>query len=291
MKRIITGLALASAATLLAAGPAQAAPAAKDPVAAVKKQFVAGKGVKFSERTTAIQGGMRGIITRRSGAYQFSKTGVAASDITGKFNVKAMGSGDDEDKTLKALARPERTITIGKTSYLSGGLWVDLLPEGKTWTRMRGIPFSGLSGVYGQPLNLTEAATLKTLFKSAKPAKGGWAGKITVGDLRRISPSFRGNLLLGAPSKKTSKVALSWKLSVDAKGLPSRLVTLMPLAALSSNADDKSSLSIETLYSGWGSTVKITAPPADQVTDEFKDGTDSTDEIPSLTLPLSSIAK
>ncbi|WP_433512607.1 hypothetical protein ACQP2T_54320 [Nonomuraea sp. CA-143628] len=290
MKRIITGLALASAATLLAAGPAQAAPAAKDPVAAVKKQFVAGKGVKFSERTTAIQGRMRGIITRRTGTYQFSKTGVAASDITGAFNVKALGPDAGEDKTLKAMGRPERTITIGKTSYLSGGLWADMLPEGKTWTRMRNIPFSGLSGVYGQPLNLTESATLKTLFKSAQPAKGGWAGKITVGDLRRISPSFRGNLLLGAPSKKTSKVALSWKLTVDAKGLPARLVTLMPLAALSSNADDKSSLSIETLYSGWGSSVKITAPPADQVTDEFKDGTDSEDEIPSMTLPLSSIA-
>ncbi|MEV0350380.1 hypothetical protein AB0H88_31755 [Nonomuraea sp. NPDC050680] len=291
MKRIITGLALASAATLMAAGPAQAAPAAKDPVAAVKKQFAAGKGVKFSERTTAIQGNGRGIITRRSGTYQFSKTGVAASDITGKFNVKGMGPADSEDKTLKALSRPERTITIGKTSYLSGGLWVDLLPTDKTWVRMRNVPFSGLSGVYGQPLNLTEAATLKTLFKSAQPAKGGYAGKITVGDLRRISPSFRGNLLLGTASKKTSKIALSWKLTVDAKGLPSRLVTTMPLAALSSNMDDESSLSVETLYSGWGSAVKITAPPADQVTDELKDGTDSTDEIPSLTLPLSRIAQ
>lgn len=293
MKRIIAGLALASAATLITAGPAQAAPAAKDPVTAVKKQFVAGKGVKFSERSTAIQGSRRFIITRRSGTYQFSNTGVAASDITGKFNIKALApepTDEDEAKAYKALSTPERTITVGKTSYMSGGIWGQLLPEDKTWLKVPNAPFTGMTGIYGQPLNLTEAATLKTLFKSAKPAKSGYAGKITVGDLRRISPSFRGNLLLGTPSKKTAKVAISWKLAVDAKGLPSRLVTLLPLTALSSSAGKNESLSIETLYSGWGIAAKITAPPADQVTDTPKTGTDE-DVIPSLEIPFSRILK
>ncbi|MEU4232430.1 hypothetical protein AB0F17_49730 [Nonomuraea sp. NPDC026600] len=295
MKRIIAGLALASAATLITAGPAQAAPAAaKDPVAAVKKQFVAGKGVKFSERSTAIQGGRRDIITRRTGSYQFSNSGVAASDIVGKFNVKALGPApaeDDEDaKAFKALSTPERTITVGKTSYMSGGFWSQVLPEGKTWLKVPNAPFSGLTGVYGQPLNLTEAATIKTLIKGAKAAKGGYAGKITVGELRRISPSFRGNLLLGTPSKKTAKVAISWKLTVDANGLPSRLVSTFSLAALGVGAPESAGLSVETLYSGWGSAVKITAPPADQVTDTPKTGTDD-DTIPSLELPLSRIVK
>lgn len=293
MKRIIAGLALASAATLITAGPALAAPAAKDPVAAVKKQFVAGKGVKFSESTKAIQGRMRGIVTRRSGTYQFGNTGVAASDITGSFNIKALGpidADDDEAKALKALGTPERTITVGKTSYMSGGIWAEALPEDKTWLKVPNAPFSGLTGIYGQPLNLTEAATLKTLFKGAKPAQGGYAGKITVGELRRISPSFRGNLLLGTPSKTTAKVAISWKLTVDAKGLPSRLVTTFPMSALSSGADDKSSLSVETKYSGWGSAVTITAPPTDQVTDKPKSGLED-DTIPSLDIPFSRIVK
>ncbi|MFD1542350.1 hypothetical protein [Nonomuraea guangzhouensis] len=295
MKRIIAGLALASAATLITAGPALAAPAAKDPVAAVKKQFVAGKGVKFSETTKAIQGPMRGIVIRRSGSYQFSNTGVAASDITGKFNVKGLpaesvDADSDEAKFLKALSTPERTIRVGKTSYMSGGIWGEVLPEGKTWFKVPNAPFSGLTGVYGQPLDLTEAATLKTLFKGAKAANGGYAGKITVGDLRRVSPTFRGNLLLGTPSSKTAKVAISWKLTVDAKGLPSRLVTTFPMTALSSSASKKESLSIETVYSGWGSAVKITAPPADQVTDTPKSGTED-ETIPSLDIPFSRIVK
>ncbi|MEU7859525.1 hypothetical protein [Nonomuraea sp. NPDC049141] len=293
MKRIIAGLALASAATLITAGPAQAAPAAKDPVAAVKKQFVAGKGVKFTERSTAIAGNRRFIITRRSGTYQFSNTGLAASDITGKFNIKALApepTDEDDAKLYKALSSPERTITIGKTSYLSGGLWGEVLPEDKTWLKAPNTPFTGMTGIYGQPLNLTEAATLKTLFKGAKAANGGYTGKITVGDLRRVSPSFRGNLLLGTPSSKSAKVAISWKLTVDAKGLPSRLVTTFPLTALSPGASKKEGLSIETLYSGWGIAAKITAPPADQVTDTPKSGTED-ETIPSLDIPFSRIVK
>ncbi|MEV6151209.1 hypothetical protein AB0L53_12795 [Nonomuraea sp. NPDC052129] len=290
MKRIITGLALASAATLLAAGPAQAEPAAKDPVTAVTKQFVAGKGVKFSERTTAIEGNRRNIIIRQSGTYQFSNAGVAASETTGNFTIKALASGDDKpaklDRIEKALITPERTITIGKWTYLSGGLWEALLPTGKTWFLVRKGPVSGLTSIYGQPLNLTEAATLKTLIKGAKAAEGGYAGKITVGDLLKVSPYFRGSFLGDMPNKKSAKVAISWKLTVDAEGLPARLVTTYPLTALYSEASKHRAVSVETLYSGWGSTVEIAAPPIDQVTEEFKNGED---EIPSLEIPLSRI--
>ena len=147
-------------------------------------------------------------------------------------------------------------------------------------------PFSGLTAMFGQPLNLTEAATLKTLIKGAKPAEGGYAGKITFSDLRKVSPSFRGNFFGSTPNKKTAKIAISWKLTVDANGLPSRLVSTYSLTAPSTTASKRVGLSVETLYSDWGSSVEITAPPIDQVTEEFKNGAD---EIPTFEIPLSRI--
>ncbi|WP_219462526.1 hypothetical protein [Nonomuraea rhizosphaerae] len=292
MKRIITGLALATAATLVAAAPAQAAPRT-DPLTAVKKQFVAGKGVRFSERSNLGNGKVNVVFVRRTGAYQFSGSGVAASDATSKFNpaILAVAEESEEDsEVVKVLKTPERIVSVRGTTYASGGLFSQLLPEGKTWYKLGRIPFSGYTGIYGQPLNITEPATLRALLKGAKPVSGGYAGKITVGSLRKISPSLRGNMMLGLPSKKTAKVALSWKLTVNAKGLPTRLVTKYPLDAIEPGL--KATISVDTRFTGWGTRVSIAAPPADQVTSELKDS-EGTDEngLPSVELPLGRIAQ
>ncbi|WP_113701459.1 hypothetical protein [Nonomuraea lactucae] len=288
MKRIVTGLALASAATLITAGPAQAAP--KNPVAAVKKQFVAGQGVKFIDRVTFAQGRQRGIIVRRTGTLQFGASGVVASDITGKFNIRASDLGDDADSELaKALTTPERSITVGRSTYLSGGLWTTVLPEGKTWLKAPATIPGGLTSTLGQPLNIiAEPATLKTLLKGAKPAQGGYAGKITVGDLRKASPQFRAATGFTKPSGKALKSVISWKLTLDAKGLPARLVSNFPLAALGAGSPKGATASIDTRFSEWGAKVSITAPPADEVATDLKDGKELPTDLKEI--PLGSIA-
>ncbi|MFF5207225.1 hypothetical protein [Streptosporangium sp. NPDC000396] len=68
MKRMIAGISAAAAVTLVTATPVQAAPA--DPVKALKDQFVAGRGVKFTDRTTMIEEDASKPFLRRTGTFQ-----------------------------------------------------------------------------------------------------------------------------------------------------------------------------------------------------------------------------
>lgn len=288
MKRLFAGAALTMAAAVTVAAPAQAAP--KDPVATLKKQLVPGTGVKFVDRAVAIEKGQREILLRRTGTFQFDKSGIAASDITGKFNIKLSPSDEELPEDFKAIFSPERTIRIGTTSYISGGFFSSMLPADKTWLKLPKGPTGGLTGMYGQLVNVTEPATLKTLLKGGKAAGGSYTGKITVAELYKVSPWFRASFGLGIskPQKKVLKSVISWKLALDAKGLPQRLVTTYPLAAIGiADSKNTSLLSVDTRFSGWGGKVAIEAPPADEVTTKFKDGTD---ELPSdLPMPDGSV--
>lgn len=294
MKRTLTGVALATAAALVAAtpallaAPAQAA-APKNPVTAVKKQLVPGKGVKFSERISVTDGTRSEVFIRRTGTFQFSRSGVAASDITGKFALNMSDLGDEPSEELKALATPERTIRIGTTSYLSGGMWTTVLPEGETWFKAPHGPTGGITGVFGQPVNVAEQATLKTLLKTAKPVSGGYAGTITVRDLRKVSPWYRATAIDTRPTAKALKSVISWKLTLDAAGLPVRLVATFPQAAITGSGSKKDGVRVDTRFTGWGGAVSIKAPTAEDVSSEFENGKD---DISSLDLPFGvSVAK
>lgn len=274
MKRMLAGVVLAATtATLVAATPAMAA-APKNPVVAIKKQLAPGKGVKFTERTILDSDGKREVFVRRSGTLQFSRSGIAASDITGKFNISLKDLGSDTEEVpdlLKGLAAQERTIRVGTTSYMSGGMWGTMLPEDKTWFKFPKGPTGGLTGTYGQPLNLAESATLKTLFKGAKPTSGGYAGKITVSDLWKVSPWYRATVL-SKPAKKALKSTISWRVTLNSAGLPTRLVSIFPISAVTGAG--KGTVNVDTSFSGWGAAVAIKAPPADEVATEFKNGED-----------------
>ncbi|MEU4572084.1 hypothetical protein ACBI99_12900 [Nonomuraea sp. ATR24] len=274
MKRIITGLALASAAALVTATPAQAA-APKNPVTAVKKHVAPGKGVKFTERTTVIEDGQRAVFLRRHGSFAFGRSGIAASDITGKLAINASDLDAEEDSLIAAMTKSERTIRIGTTSYLSGGIWSTVLPEGETWYKAPNGPPAGILGVLGQPVNIAEPATLKALFKNAKATSGGYTGKITVGELRKASAWFRASRMGAKDTAKTLKTPINWRLTVDAKGLPTRLVTTFSAVAL---AMDSGSLSVDTRFTGWGGKLTIKAPTADQVTTDLEEGGEETVE-------------
>ncbi|MFG2077321.1 hypothetical protein [Nonomuraea maritima] len=290
MKRILTGVALATTAALATATPAMAA-APKNPVVAVKKTFTAGKGVKFTERATMDVDGERRIVARRSGTLQAGKSGIAASDITGKLNVTSKDIdqiedvlGDDSElgQMMRAIAKPEHTIKVGNTAYMSGNMWSVLLPEGQTWFKAPNGPAGGALGLYGQPINAAEVGTLKTLLKGAKPTSTGYTGKISVSALWKSSPWLRSSWS-GIVNPK-SKGSISWRLTVDKKGLPTRLVSTYPVSVLI--GAEQGNISVDTTYSGWGSKVSIKAPTT-SVADKMADGET---EIPRLQIPLGSLA-
>lgn len=288
MKKILAGLALATAATAIAATPAQAA--TKDPVAAVKQQFVPGKGVTFVDRSMLVEGERRGILVRRNGSYGFGKSGVNASDITSKYNLPPELFGDDEES--KALATPEHVVTVGRKSYVSGSFWSLMVPEDKSWLKLPVSLPGGAFAPFGQVVNVTEPATLKTLLKGAKATSGGYSGSISFADLKKVSPYARSAFDLQKQSAKQLKSVITWKLAVDAKGLPTRLVSSYPASALVAGGGmAKTQFSVDTRFTGWGGKVVIQAPPADQVATKPKDASGDDSKAPEAPQILGDVGK
>lgn len=274
MKRLLLGVALATAASAIVAAPAQAA--GKDPVAAVKQQFVAGKGVKFVDRTSITDGKRSAIVLRRTGTFQFGRSGVVASDQTTKFNIPAELLGEDE----KFMAKPEHVIVTGRKTYLSGSFWSTVASESQPWLKFPTPLPGGLLGSNSQLVNVTEPATLKTLLKGAKHSGSVYSGSITFGKLKQVSPWARASFFT-KQSAAQLKTPISFKLVVNSKGLPVRLVTTYPLSALGkvTRSEKNVKFSVASTFSGWGSKVTISAPPADQI--YTGDGSSlSTDDIP-----------
>lgn len=261
MKRILAGLALASAATLVTATPAQAAPA--DPVKALKKQYAAGKGVRISESAVTKVSGTKtdGTVTT-NGTLAFGKSGIVASDL------RIGGKG-----ASLLSAAPPRSITVGKYTYAQGGLFSQQLPDGKKWVR---YPNTGIPRTGNQPLDIFRPKVLKELVSEAKSVKGGsYRGAITFGRLAKLYGE--------KVDKRLGKVAISYVLDVNSKGLVSRLRSQY---AFDFGLLGKTTSTVNTRYTGWGSKVTVKAPPADQVIDYSELGEDSgvPQEIPDSSL-------
>lgn len=276
MKRLIAGAAIAAATALLIAAPAQAAAAPANPVKALQKQFVTGKGVKFTERTTIIHGRTREIFVRRSGSFQFGKSGIAASEITGKFNINRSDLPEDAPELFVAMGTPEKSIRIGTTSYTSGGVFGTMIPEDKTWFKAANGPASGFTGFFAQVINVAEPKTLATILKTAKPSGNDYNGSITFGELYKVSPWLRASMPMKLTAK-ASKVVVTWKLELNSKSLAERLVATFPSKVLYGTSGRTS---VDTRFTGWGSAVEITAPPAEEVTTELDPEAGKPEDLP-----------
>lgn len=289
MKRYIAGLACAATAVLsvpvVSASTAHAQ--AADPVTALKSQFRSGHGVKFLDVTKMRGYGSGAVLAQREGVFRFGTSGIAASDQTAKLRIKASdleamseGAGENERKGMAGLAKPERVIRIGNVSYVSGGVFGEFLPADKTWIRFPNVTL-GATGTLSQLINITKPATLKALLAHATQRAGVYRGKITFGELYKVSPWFRAAAML-PPSGKHAKTVLDWKLFVGADRLPRRLTTTYSTGGAATGG---MSMTVETRYVGWGSKVTVKAPPADEVAklSELEDGADtSTTPIPLL---------
>ncbi|WP_062431476.1 hypothetical protein [Herbidospora daliensis] len=251
MRRILAIAACATAVaavTAVGAAPAQAAP---NPVTALKAQFKTGIGVKFSDKFLA----GKQIMTRRTGTFQFGRSGVAASDISTKFNLKAADIAEMPEN-IQPLLKPEQVVKIGSVAYIKGGMFGGYLPEDKTWLRAPGGPAAGLTGMFGQYLNPTEPMTLQKLVKKAKRAGSVYTGKITFGEVYSTSKWIQSHT--DRPTAAQKKGVISYKLYVNAKGLVVRVVSTTKASTL--GIADLPLITADTRYTGWGSKVSIKAP-------------------------------
>lgn len=231
---------------------------------------------------------------------QFDASGIIASDHTTELrfaeNALTLDTGDSDfsggesdrektreeeqlEKLFAGLAEPERVVRVNKKAYLWGGAFGQFLPKDKPWLGYPGDTL-GLTGSQGQFVNVAEPATLKALLARAtvkRPA--AYAGKITFGELQKVSPWFRATHGVKLSGQQT-KITVSWKLFLNADRLPVRLATSY------TTFQGGPTSTVDTSYSGWGSEVAIAAPPADQVATvkELEAGFAADTPIPLLTV-------
>ncbi|GGM88319.1 hypothetical protein GCM10010106_39430 [Thermopolyspora flexuosa] len=262
MKRFLAVLAATLIAPTLvaAATPAAAQAAPRNPVAAVQKQVAKKSGVRINETTRVTVDGKTLLTAKQVGVVRLDPRRKEFYDVTGRIVV------DKESVKLRILRAG------GKEHYLQSPLLKDELPEGKTWVST--TEFASLRGL--STVDGTNPKVLKVLLAGAKSKVSGgrldgvrtvaYRGTIPVSRLAKVSPNLRDfdTALKGAKGIKPPFIR--WKLYVGGRdGLPRRLSTELVLF------EDKKVGSVKLLddvrYSGWGTKVKITAPPADQVID------------------------
>ncbi|MEU4536329.1 hypothetical protein AB0G15_15835 [Streptosporangium sp. NPDC023825] len=281
MKRYIAGLACAATAALSVPALASTAHAqAADPVSALRSQLKSGNGVAFVDTVKIRSGKKSTLLADRKGELQLGPSGVEASDHTTQLRVEGdlfafgteentFGPKDDDaeekseaqkdlDRLFAGMAEPERVVRVKKKAYIWGGAFGQFLPADRPWLAYPKDTF-GLTGSLGQFVNPAEPATLKALLARATVKRPtAYSGKITFGELNKVSPWFRARQEIPL-SKQQAKLTVSWRLFLNADRLPVRLTTS------SLDFTDGPTTTIDTRYSGWGSKVTIEAPPADQI--------------------------
>ncbi|MEU4232435.1 hypothetical protein AB0F17_49755 [Nonomuraea sp. NPDC026600] len=257
MKLMITAL-TAAVAVLISSAPAQAA--AKNPVAALKAQLVAGHGVRFTDTSAFVGSINKDPLVVRTGKIRFGKKGLTGWDITGKFSSPLY---DGHNTT------PERTIAIGDVAWVTGGDLSEDLPKGKTWLKTYSkMNLTTMSSWFGQVVSPAEPATLAALVKNGKLSGSTYRGQITFSQLFKISPWFSSSI----PMRSDTEATVTYTLKVDGKGLPSRLTTTWQATDfLDISWWEGKAVTTDTRYTGWGTKVSIKSPPANQVTTELKD--------------------
>ncbi|MEV4397090.1 hypothetical protein [Nonomuraea sp. NPDC049607] len=245
MKKTMIAALAACACVLTATVPAQAAP--KDPVRALKAKLATGHGVRFTE-TTMLSGEKKAKIQSRKGTFQFNAKGVAASDIS-----------------AVPVGRPrERTISIGKVSYTSGGMYAERLPEGKSWLKGNGL-LGGGSGFFGQVINPVEPTTLAALVKKGALRGSTLTGKITFKELAKVSRWFDASI----PLRMHDDTKVSYTLTLTSAGLVSRVKSSYAATGIfDTNQFEGGTITIDSRFTGWGAKVSIKAPDSEKVTSD-----------------------
>ncbi|MFF4773081.1 hypothetical protein [Microtetraspora fusca] len=271
MRRIIATVACAGTAALMApaiAAPAYAQTRAADPASALVKQIKPKQGVHVTSAAKVTMEGITAFKFRSEGDVQFGRSGAAASDMTSKSDFGGLFGGNDD---LDGMKNPLRTVIINGTSYLSGGVYDDLLPDGKSWLRMPGGNAANLDGNLG--INTFDPSTLKAVLATTKAKSNGgtldgvrttrYRGSITLRQLYAASPATRKHLKDLKPAD--GKAVINWNLWIGADQLVRRLTTATTMSFKVKKSSMEMSMTGDTKFSKWGSKLNITAPKGSEV--------------------------
>ncbi|MBO3752650.1 hypothetical protein J5X84_41925 [Streptosporangiaceae bacterium NEAU-GS5] len=229
---------------LLVPAPAQAAPVS--PVKALKAQFMKGRGVRFTEFVTlSIKSAPGSTYMRAHGAVAFGRHGSVASKNSATYKI-----------TLD-FRNPVETIRIGETCYTRGGRDErrPLPSTGKSWLKRYDChssePYSG------QVLDVTDPDVLALLLRTTNHSRNTYRGKLSVLRLAKVSPGVEAVF-----DMRPEDGTVSYVLSLGKGRLPEHLTTTWQARS----PVGPFVFTVDTEYSGWGSSVRISAPPASHVT-------------------------
>ncbi|MFF0575515.1 hypothetical protein [Streptosporangium saharense] len=284
-----------AALVLCASAPTAFADAARvrprpDALRAIQARLAAGGGVALTEKSSTRMPGGRivdhmsysaGYNVERKGRLRLGRPGVLAAEtwrrlsfgtgVAKQIATDTAKGGDAYVASLLPQTSWHHSISVGGHLYASGRLYDPVLPQGKSWARLKNV--SGAAAAYGdQLLNVFEPATAKALI-TEKNRKGDgyefrepdgrkhwelqYAGALSFAAMYKLSATFR-EALNGRLDSADRTLQLNWSVFVDDKGLPLRVVSFWE------NRQDGRFFTSETVtsYSGWGSRTAITAPPS-----------------------------
>ncbi|RCG24482.1 hypothetical protein DQ384_33105 [Sphaerisporangium album] len=266
-----TVLAAALAVPATAMASARTAPAT--PVGTLARHLATGSGVKVTNRYTVASKGTK-CDWREAGALRLGRSGVVASDLTGRY-----AAFPDRD-LAEEQAKPRRFLTFPKADYSSGPFWEPYLPAGKTWVRLTdqqtaGPGLSTLVDIFEPGVYRGLLATTSVKRQGGKVGGASttlYEGAIPYGKLYALSPSL--HRPGWKPDRATAKVAVRWKLWLGTDKLARRLVTAY---VLDKGFEYRWENVVDTRFSSWGAKVSITPPPAGEVIDYDDLGSDVPD--------------
>ncbi|GIH99788.1 hypothetical protein Pta02_17970 [Planobispora takensis] len=238
---------------------------------ALKSRFVPGHGVGFREKVTTryFSDGRRVGIDRYRlrGVYRFGRSGVVASRTVHRTDPR------DIPRAVRDVDPEMRLILLRGAMYLGTRDLLSFLPGHVHWIRLDN---PGLFSV--QTINVLEPATLRGLLATARRVEPGgevggapttvYRGTITARRLYAVSRTYR-EMTGGGPRGPAGRLAIAWSLWQDAGRNTRRLaVSFAEMRPWARGWDRLSAITTSTAtFRGWGSRVRVKAPPARSVID------------------------
>lgn len=257
MRRLGVMLALLPALTMALTTPArsEASADALAPTAeALREQYAAKSGVRFTSTMRVLEGGAptRGTVSR--GTYRFNASGVSASHIS-ETEEKRDGWGDYF-----------RMINIGKRSYTKSDMYA--LPRGKTWLYWpNGASFrwaddliDPLSPRFLRLMSSDEVSTIETSESDGR-AVTQLAGKVHIGCIGTKAAG----IYWGPDDGFCVGGWVQWKLWLGSDDLPRHFNATISYDQITDPGGQlvaSETFRVNTLYTKWGDRSRIVPPPS-----------------------------
>lgn len=278
-------LLLASCGRAASSGDAAGAPVANAVPAAVSAPATTGAAAPSGAVT------VKALATRVGTALADVRSGTATVTVTGKgapagsVRISADAAASEVLVTANVAGQAYEVRALDGAVYASGPA-VQALTGGKTWSRVDVATLAQLAGGAPKPAGgptavpdptkvgalVAQAVSVRDLGTATVDGAAGHTYRVTlpVATIAQLASGTRSpldaeqgtQLRQGVDALAAQGVTvLSADLTLDAKDRPLQLTTATPALA-----GGIASMRVTTAFSGWGAPVRVTAPPASQVT-------------------------